>query len=86
MTLVKMILLFALRIHKAGYKTTCIRNRELQGRSCRALVVASGVVAVPREDARYSCVHAGCHEESHAVLDLGVGGLADDAVADYGNR
>lgn len=51
MTLMKMRLLILL-IRKARDETTRIRNRKLQRRRSRTLVVASRIIAVPREDTR----------------------------------
>ena len=84
-TLMEVIRLLTLLVRETRHEPTRIRNRQLQRRRGSALVVARAVVAVPREDTRDSCIHACCHEERHAVLNLWVGRLADDAVADDGD-
>jgi hypothetical protein len=75
----------ARRVDKRSHKPATISNGKLHGRRRCPLVVASGIVRVPDQNARHAGIHTCRHEEGHAVLDLGVGDVGDDRVADDGD-
>jgi hypothetical protein len=72
------------RFH-TGNEATTIRDRELHRRRRGPLVVTGRVVGVPDQDTRHTGVHAGRHQESHAVLDFGVVDVRDHGVPDDGD-
>lgn len=85
MTLVKLWTLF-IGINKSRHETATVSNHQLQSGRRGTLVVAGAIVGVPDQHGWNRGVHAGGHEEGHAVFDLGVcyADVGDDGVADDG--
>ena len=68
------------------HKATAVGNGELQSTGRSALVMTSRVIRQPAQHGWDTAIQAGGHHERHAILDLWIGAVGDDAVADDSDR